>query len=143
MGACGSEPPGRLEAASAAVARSRAAGSGPARGSVHPQQTAQAVHPPSACSRPLPAAAGVSGLPLLTPPSPSFPAPDYYTLLRFLRARNYEQDKAFKMWCDTLAWRREFDVDTILENFTFHEREQFLMAYVSRRARGLPTAAPR
>lgn len=54
---------------------------------------------------------------------------DYYTLLRFLRARNYEQDKALKMWMDTLEWRREFEVDTILDNFVFHEREQFLMAY--------------
>jgi hypothetical protein len=64
-----------------------------------------------------------------SPPPP--PPPDYYSLLRFLRARNYEHDKAFKMWTDSLAWRREFDVDTILDGFTFHEREQFLMAYVS------------
>ncbi|KIZ06665.1 SEC14 cytosolic factor [Monoraphidium neglectum] len=54
---------------------------------------------------------------------------DYYTLLRFVRARNYELDKAFKMWSDSLAWRKEFDVDAILDNFVFHEREQFLMAY--------------
>jgi hypothetical protein len=54
---------------------------------------------------------------------------DYYTLLRFLRARNYELDKAMKMWLDTLEWRKEYDVDTILDNFAFHEREQFLMAY--------------
>ncbi|KAI8473261.1 MAG: CRAL-TRIO domain-containing protein, partial [Monoraphidium minutum] len=55
--------------------------------------------------------------------------PDYYALLRFLRARNYEHDRAFKMWSDSMAWRREFDVDAILDNFSFHEREQFLMAY--------------
>jgi hypothetical protein len=54
---------------------------------------------------------------------------DYYTLLRFLRARNYIYDKAVKMWLDTLEWRKEYDVDTILDNFVFHEREQFLMAY--------------
>eukprot|EP00878_Enallax_costatus_P021465 GHUV01022722.1.p1 GENE.GHUV01022722.1~~GHUV01022722.1.p1 ORF type:complete len:454 (+),score=138.54 GHUV01022722.1:1181-2542(+) len=54
---------------------------------------------------------------------------DYYTLLRFLRARNYEFDKAIKMWLDTLQWRQEYDVDNILDNFVFHEREQFLMAY--------------
>eukprot|EP00775_Hariotina_reticulata_P010356 gene10356-10514_t len=54
---------------------------------------------------------------------------DYYTLLRFLRARNYEFDKAIKMWMDTLDWRREYEVDGILDNFLFHEREQFLMAY--------------
>jgi hypothetical protein len=34
------------------------------------------------------------------------------------------------MWCDSLAWRREFAVDTILDDFAFPEREQFLMAYV-------------
>ena len=34
------------------------------------------------------------------------------------------------MWSDSLAWRREFDADSILEAFSFHEREQFLMAYV-------------
>lgn len=68
-------------------------------------------------------------------PSPSCPCfVDYYTLLRFLRARNYEHDKAFKMWTDSLAWRREFDVDNILDDFVFYEREQFLMAYV--RGRG-------
>jgi hypothetical protein len=54
---------------------------------------------------------------------------DYYTLLRFLRARNYIYDKAVKMWLDTIEWRKEYDVDNILENFVFHEREQFLMAY--------------
>lgn len=57
------------------------------------------------------------------------PATDYYTLLRFLRARNYELDKAMKMWLDTLEWRKEYEVDTILDAFVFHEREQFLMAY--------------
>jgi hypothetical protein len=57
------------------------------------------------------------------------PAADYYALLRFLRARNYELDKALKMWADTLEWRREYEVDTILDAFVFHEREQFLMAY--------------
>lgn len=54
---------------------------------------------------------------------------DYYTLLRFLRARNYELDKAMKMWLDTIEWRKEYEVDTILDSFVFHEREQFLMAY--------------
>eukprot|EP00882_Tetradesmus_deserticola_P019017 GHRQ01020459.1.p2 GENE.GHRQ01020459.1~~GHRQ01020459.1.p2 ORF type:complete len:256 (+),score=117.00 GHRQ01020459.1:337-1104(+) len=33
------------------------------------------------------------------------------------------------MWLDTLEWRKEYEVDNILENFVFHEREQFLMAY--------------
>jgi hypothetical protein len=35
------------------------------------------------------------------------------------------------MWSDSLAWRAQFSVDTILDDFAFHEREQFLTAYVS------------
>lgn len=65
----------------------------------------------------------------MPPPLHPRAPPDYYTLLRFLRARNYELDKAMKMWLDTLEWRKEYDVDTILDSFMFHEREQFLMAY--------------
>jgi hypothetical protein len=53
-----------------------------------------------------------------------------------MRARNYDHDKAFKMWCDSLAWRQEFAVDGILDSFSFHEREQFLMAYVRGGRRG-------
>jgi len=59
---------------------------------------------------------------------------DYYTLLRFLRARNYDLDKASAMWRDSLEWRAALGADTMLEpasrgGFVFHEREQFLMAY--------------
>jgi hypothetical protein len=56
-------------------------------------------------------------------------AADYYLLLRFLRARNYELDKATKMWLDTLAWRKQYEVDGIMDNFMFHEKDQFLTAY--------------
>ena len=35
------------------------------------------------------------------------------------------------MWADSLAWRAQFGADAILDDFAFHEREQFLMAYVS------------
>lgn len=59
---------------------------------------------------------------------------DYYTLLRFLRARNYDLDKAGLMWRDSLEWRASLGADSMLEpanrgGFVFHEREQFLMAY--------------
>lgn len=53
----------------------------------------------------------------------------YYTLLRFLRARDYSIDKATKMWLDHLAWRQEHHVDTILDDFHFHEAKQFLQYY--------------
>lgn len=54
---------------------------------------------------------------------------DYFTLLRFLRARNYDLDKAAKMWLDHMDWRKEFNVDTILDDFNFTEKEAFITAY--------------
>lgn len=33
------------------------------------------------------------------------------------------------MWSDSLAWRAQFGVDAILDDFVFHEREQFCMAW--------------
>ncbi len=67
---------------------------------------------------------------------------DYYTLLRFLRARNYEFDKATKMWQDHMEWRKAFDVDTIIEDFHFQEKELFVTAYPQvRGAAGAAAAA--
>lgn len=54
---------------------------------------------------------------------------DFYTLLRFLRARKYDQDAATLMWMNMMKWRADNHVDTILEDFHFHEKEQFLMCY--------------
>ena len=54
---------------------------------------------------------------------PSF---DFHMLLRFLRAREYEVDKALSMFLDHLQWRQENRVDYILEEFDFKEREEFL-----------------
>jgi hypothetical protein len=59
---------------------------------------------------------------------------DYYALLRFLRARNYDPDRASAMWRDSLEWRAALGADAMLDppgrgGFVFHEREQFLMAY--------------
>jgi len=39
---------------------------------------------------------------------------DYYGLLRFLRARNYDLDKAGRMWQDTLEWRAQLGADGML-----------------------------
>ena len=57
---------------------------------------------------------------------PSF---DFHTLLRFLRAREYEVDKALSMFLDHLQWRQENRVDHILHEFDFKEREEFLSIY--------------
>jgi len=57
------------------------------------------------------------------------PCFDFHTLLRFLRAREYEVDKALSMFLDHLQWRQENRVDHILREFEFKEREEFLSIY--------------
>lgn len=54
---------------------------------------------------------------------------DFPTLLRFLRARDYDLERALTMMLDHLQWRQEERVDHILEEFTFTEREEFLSVY--------------
>lgn len=54
---------------------------------------------------------------------------DSHTLLRFLRARDYDIPKAVAMFTAHLKWRQENDVDTVLTDFDFNEREQYLAVY--------------
>jgi CRAL/TRIO domain/CRAL/TRIO, N-terminal domain len=54
---------------------------------------------------------------------------DGSTLLRFLRAREYDVQKATTMYVNHLKWRKENGIDTILEDFDFKEREQYLAVY--------------
>ena len=54
---------------------------------------------------------------------------DWHTLLRFLRAREYDIKKTVTMYMDHLKWRKENDVDNVLETFDFKEREQYLSVY--------------
>lgn len=54
---------------------------------------------------------------------------EYSTLLRFLRARDYDIPKTSTMYLHHLQWRRENGVDTILEDFTFTERTPYLQVY--------------
>ncbi|MEW5299737.1 MAG: hypothetical protein WDW36_002722 [Sanguina aurantia] len=54
---------------------------------------------------------------------------DYYALRRFLRARSYDLEKATKMWLDSLAFRRDQKVDSILQDFYFPERDKFIASF--------------
>ncbi|XP_042043674.1 phosphatidylinositol/phosphatidylcholine transfer protein SFH9-like isoform X7 [Salvia splendens] len=49
---------------------------------------------------------------------------DFHTLLRFLKARNFDPHKTLHMWEEMLKWRKENGVDSILQDFVYEEFEE-------------------
>lgn len=54
---------------------------------------------------------------------------DDATMLRFLRARKFDLEKAIAMFKDCEAWRKEFGTDTILTDFHYEEKPLVAQMY--------------
>lgn len=54
---------------------------------------------------------------------------DDFTLLRFLRARQFEVDRSHRMFQRCEKWRKEFGTNTVLEDFVYVEKAKVAKLY--------------
>ncbi|XP_023548417.1 phosphatidylinositol/phosphatidylcholine transfer protein SFH9 isoform X3 [Cucurbita pepo subsp. pepo] len=54
---------------------------------------------------------------------------DYHTMLRFLKARKFDMDKALNMFTEMLSWRKDNNIDTIMQDFIYDEYEEVQRYY--------------
>lgn len=59
------------------------------------------------------------------------------TLYRFCRARKFDVNETFKMLQEDVKWRKDNDVDSIIDTFPKHEKYQDLVGYWPGRLHGI------